>query len=378
MVYLILHSVLRTGFVPNTLSWVIRIWSLIIMLKMLFQYKQLPLFIKSLVILVLMFTCYGIIEIIQDKYYFAHDPPVKVTGYTYLNYIYKSLLPILVFYYFTTKEFITREGIIKWIPFFLLVATFGFFANDYLVKAEYGKDEITNNEGYTVLSIIPLLLLYKAKSKQQLFSYGYCLLIVLIGMKRGAIIISILTVILYFKYLLKNTSNKIAVYFVVLLFVGLTMISINWMMSTSDYFQERIEKTEEGNSSGRDDYYLFFIDYFLSQMDGEDLLFGLGANATLGIWSNYAHNDWLEIAINNGLLGLIVFLVFWLAFFKLCRKRCQARDIKTALYMLFVIYFMKTFFSMSYRDFTVYSSLMMGYCTAKMVAINKSLNNSIS
>jgi O-antigen ligase len=140
--------------------------------------------------------------------------------------------------------------------------------------------------------------------------------------------------------------------------------AVNRMMSRSDYFQERVNDTMEGDTSGRDIYYAFFIDYYLNNTTDEEFLLGMGANATLGIWHNYAHNDWLEIAINQGLFGVFLYLIYWITFLKLCLKKGVEHKIKTALWIVFVIYFLQTFFSMSYSDYTLYSSMVLGYCIA--------------
>ena len=67
------------------------------------------------------------------------------------------------------------------------------------------------------------------------------------------------------------------------------------MMSSNDYFLQRIKATKEGDSSGRDSIYSFFWTYFTERADFVHYLFGRGANGTLEIYYNYAHNDWLRL-----------------------------------------------------------------------------------
>jgi hypothetical protein len=98
---------------------------------------------------------------------------------------------------------------------------------------------------------------------------------------------------------------------------------------------------------------------------GLNSFFGSGANATLSISSLYAHNDWLEIAINQGVFGLIIYFFYWIMFFRECSSKSYTPYARLAMQLLFIIYFMKTFFSMSYNDMTVGATLVLGYCLAQ-------------
>ncbi len=127
----------------------------------------------------------------------------------------------------------------------------------------------------------------------------------------------------------------------------------------------------EGNSSGRDFIYEFFWYYFLDSTTTKQFLFGGGAFETLFLFNIYAHNDWLEIAINQGVLGLSIYVFFWLTFLRLCLKCKSDILVKTALWMLFVFFLLKSMFSMSYDQFTLYSNIVLGYCMAYNTDINK-------
>ncbi len=91
-------------------------------------------------------------------------------------------------------------------------------------------------------------------------------------------------------------------------------------MSSSDYMMERIEDTLAGNSSSRDGLYSFFWKYFTEDSCFIHYLLGRGANGTLDIYYNYAHNDWLEIAVNQGLLGIFVYAFYWFGFLKTWKR----------------------------------------------------------
>ena len=78
------------------------------------------------------------------------------------------------------------------------------------------------------------------------------------------------------------------------------------MMSNSEYFVSRYEQTLEGNTSGRNDIYENLWNTLLLEPNPLYFYLGRGANSTLNIVGNGAHQDWLETFCNNGLLGVII------------------------------------------------------------------------
>ena len=137
---------------------------------------------------------------------------------------------------------------------------------------------------------------------------------------------------------------------------------VSYMLQNSAYFNERLEYTLEGNSSGRDRLYSVFWRHFINESNPFLFLFGNGALATLTISFNAAHNDWLEIAINQGLLGILVYVYYWMMFYKTWKKSKFDSEIYLATGLILLVFFMKTLFSMSYNDMTVYDTLCLGYC----------------
>lgn len=136
------------------------------------------------------------------------------------------------------------------------------------------------------------------------------------------------------------------------------------MLETSDYFNSRIQATLEGNSSHRDEMYSSLLRTFVYDTSLFQMLLGRGAWGTLTVSFNFAHNDWLEILTNQGLLGIIVFIYYWICFLKNCKDVNLPSESRICLYMLLLIYFMKTIFSMSYSDMSIYSTSVLALCLA--------------
>ena len=358
---------ITNGPIISLLRWTLLSWYIVGFIRNLASVHRSPNFIKMLTVLFIMFFVYGLLIIIEKKNFTVWRTNDRIIrSITYILQISFSLLPIFVFYHFGKIGVLTKNYMIRRIPIFLMAITCCYYFAGQARMSFRDAEEITNNSGYLVLSVIPMFMFLKNRSMKQYLCWAFCLGLILFSMKRGAIIISVFLIGIYFYYLFKESkrSTILKVCFALIIALVGAYYAYDKMMSSSDYFQARVDKTMEGNSSGRDVIYAFFLEYYINETTPKEILVGMGANATLDIFGQYAHNDWLEIAINQGLLGIVAYLLFWVSFLLICLKKDIPSEVKIALWMLFTLYFLKSFFSMSYREYTLYSSMVLGFCLA--------------
>lgn len=331
----------------------------------LFNYKM-PKYMKGLTVLVIMFTIYGVILILSGKTIRFMGSGAVVNKVSYLKSILISLLPVFSFYVFTRKGLLTKEVLLKWTPVFFIIASMQFFQyqQEALMKSAEEVEEITNNIGYAFLSLIPLLAFWSHKRFVQYFGLALSMMFIILGMKRGAILIGAVSFVLFLHQSLKSASRKqkIWTFFLSIVLIIGAIFMFSYMLQNSTYFNERLEYTLEGYSSGRDRLYGTFWRHFINESNPFLFLFGNGALGTLTISFNYAHNDWLEIVINQGFLGILVYVYYWIMFYKTWKKSAFDSEIYLATGLVLLIFFMKTLFSMSYNDMDVYVTLSLGYC----------------
>ena len=188
------------------------------------------------------------------------------------------------------------------------------------------------------------------------------------GMKRGAILVTALSIVYFFVESLKKTSyrKKILTVFLFGVFAVFVYFFILEMFSNSDYFVERYNETLEGNTSSRS---FLYADFFKIIINGDIVTFliGNGADGTIRLGPNFAHNDWLEIGINQGLLGIVLFILYWNTAFVFWRRSKVNPTLHVAFGICFIQTFLKTWFSMSINDMQIYTTLVLGFCVAALV-----------
>ena len=138
---------------------------------------------------------------------------------------------------------------------------------------------------------------------------------------------------------------------------------VSWYMENNAYFMSRIDDTISGNSSGRDTIYKGLLDYFTTKTNAFQIIFGLGADGTFKAIGQAAHNDWIEILIDCGVIGFFLYVSYW---WKSVTTLRMSKKVNESLYLclllFFVTQFLKTFFSMSINDIPLSSTMAIGYC----------------
>ena len=328
-----------------------------------------PVYFKGLTALVIMYIIYGVALFMTDgsRTQGAWHPAT----YTYLKTYLISLLPIYSCYMYARKGGLNGKMLMMWCIVFVIVGIAQYYrmqqdALQELAGRGSSMEEVTNNAGYVMLSLIPCMMIFDKRPLWQYLGLGVCTVFVLMAMKRGAIIICAFSLLLFIGYKMRNSKGSRKFSVILITAIGMLFLFryVQNFVETSDYFSARLEQTMEGNSSGRDRIYSSMLNTYFNDDNFFHLLFGRGANGTLKIYSNYAHQDWLEILINQGLFGIMIFACYWIFFWKAARSKSYSSTSRFTLLLIFCMFGLKTLFSMSIGDMTIYVSSILGYALA--------------
>lgn len=326
-----------------------------------------PKLLKWLSILTIVFLLYGAYSIIYSEK-IRSITGNDVSGIDYIKNFGSSLFVVYPFYYFALKGTLTSSNIIKWLPIFLCLAAYSFFMHYYsLLNAAQERGslalEFTNNMGYVVLSLLPLLFIRQKRILLQYLEIGICGILIVAGVKRGAILIGSL-LILYFLYgnlKLASRSTRKKIIIISIISILISGYFIRDFLEGSEYFQNRVNNTIQGDMNGRDSIYSGILDAYLNS-NIFALIFGHGANSSIYFTGMYAHSDWLEILINQGALGIIIYIIYFIVFYHTFKKFKNNPEIGLCLGALFLNIFLRTFFSMSYAAYSLFTCVAYGYC----------------
>lgn len=237
----------------------------------------------------------------------------------------------------------------QWIVIVLILLTIAI--NSFLeIKVNaiqrYKQEESTNNSAYIFLYILPFIPLILRKYKIMAFALlSTCFIFVMMGAKRGAILCMVGMLIYLMWWYLKKRGVSFNTIVVIQFLITALVIGFNYFFTESDYLQNRLKQTLEGGMSHRDVIY--------SQLWGTWVnagfptqIFGQGSAQTVIIAGNYAHNDWLELLTDVGLLGVFIYLMIFVSLLHSRNKLQKHSPEQAAFTAVIVFWFLKTIFSM--------------------------------
>lgn len=334
--------------------------------KVYSSYKQLNITMKVLCWFFALLVCYGVALLILND-------AVGSDRKSFLMMLFESLGPVFVFYVLSIQGKIT-EDILKncfWLLLAVSILSFFVYKQEMLELANstvIGFEENTNRAAYDFVGLISFVFLFNRKPLLQYMLLLFLCYFVVLSIKRGAFVSGAL-VILWFIYVSVESSSKQKRAGIILLVVTALIVGfyfINQFYNNSDYFQYRIELTKEGSSSGRDMIYGALWQHYINNNNIVQLLFGEGAYHTQNIVFYKAHNDWLEILIDCGIVAVLIYLVYWICFMMDCRNSRPNTLVHSMLVACLMITLSRSFYSMSFSDMLMSTNLIMGYCFANI------------
>lgn len=326
-----------------------------------------PLCLKSFLLFGFILLLYGVCLMLKGEVIGTMVSDWTYNGSAFFREILSSVFPVFVLYYFFCKGYVTNKTVQTWSFILLCTASVFYFykrnqmliaLQDYVVE----REGFTNNTAYSIVAFFPLIFYLSSNKFVQLLTFGFCLFLIFLGVKRGAILIASLMLIFYAYITFKNLDRKQKYRYSLILisFAFFAVIVFINNFSTNEYFLSRLESTRDGDVNGRDIIITQLLDAYVS-FNFLELIVGQGAYGTLKIIGQFAHNDWIEILISQGLIGIIFYALFYIRLLFFLRKNRKNSVEWYSLVMSFCILFLRTLFSMSYNEIDIWLSLALAY-----------------
>lgn len=329
---------------------------------------KLPIYFKGVLLFVFILSLYGVfLIIVGDEIYWQATGRI-LRKYLYILWLIPAMLSFVPVYIFTSRGLITeREMKILFLIFFVcgINSYYGGLEQQMAYAAlmmEEEQEEFTVSSVYQLLSLLPLVILFKKNQILQFIFLGIIFIFLVLSAKRGAIMLGgISASLLILSMFVENSlTKKITIFFVTIALLIAIYLFINYQMESSSYFASKVQRTFEGYTSGRDEYAKHILDYYRNKITTFQMLFGIGAQGTLVANESFAHNDWLAILLEQGVFGVCVYLLYWVAFAITWIKSRVNFEAFVVIGLLLLIGFGKSVFSMYYLPIS--SEMMASSC----------------
>lgn len=250
-----------------------------------------------------------------------------------------SLLWILIYSFFYNQIRKYPESFDSIRKFIFIMFLFYVGATIYAklnIQEIYNRTAVVNYV-YYVLVFFPWILLASNKRLRN-FSILIIVVMVLISMKRGAIVVfPIMFFVFYFidgKVNNRRIKNALRV-FVMFLLIIVGLVYIDQLYD--GYISNRFTYESLASGSGRDTIYTMVINNILNR-NIADFLIGLGSGSTTLYIGAAAHNDWLEFIFSFGLIGVFLYMNLFIILIRKTYKSIKNKFIYSSLYAVSIIY----------------------------------------
>lgn len=315
-------------------------------------------FLRVLTIFIIVYVVYFLLTPNQVVYSIIGSPITKLYTIKIVLFALSSFFP---FYYIATKYDYSVDN--KKIVLFYLILFFISIVKYITRRNELDFEGVEGgvNVAYTFVACLPIAAIFMKRNFIFYAIIGILMVLIIVAMKRGAIIVGLMMILVCIyrtlKMKSKANSNKITNVIVVIFFAAiLSLIAYNSVV-TNEALLNRFSEISEGGS-GRDMIYTTLLNKWIKPDEATNFVFGYGMNTTVKFTGFFAHNDWLEVAITCGLLGIFIYIMMIYRLYK-CGKSTQDYVGQTIVMMVVVAWFMSSLFSMFYSSTLTFVYMML-------------------
>lgn len=279
-----------------------------------------------------------------------------------------SVLALFPFYYFTIRGYLTKKVLLVFFLAITLVSIPNFFWYETFETSSMNVEGFTNNKSYIFAVMAPFFLLFKKNRLVPgflliLFSY-----LILISAKRGAILTWLLCIIIYLVYYFRTLDKRyrFTSILITLIIFGLLGYFTYNLISGNVYLLMRFQNTLEGDTSSRSNIYYGLINHWL-ESPPINFYFGSGFISTWQIAGNYAHNDWIELLTNFGVVGFLIYASVFFILFRLYSNKNWDLNEKLMVLIIGINWFVRSMISMGYTSLDNFLlTMLLGYLVGNL------------
>jgi hypothetical protein len=174
------------------------------------------------------------------------------------------------------------------------------------------KDDVVDNTVYLFIGLLPFVFLFRKKLLSLLF-----LMIIWFFMiqsaKRAAILCGIAALaLIVFEYLYTSEGKSKIKRYIVSIFLLFVIGYFGYdLYQQNQFLIGRMESMLGGESSGRDYLIETLLEVWYQSDSLIPYLFGYGYNASSLYTVHVSHNDWVDMLVSFGLMGLLIYLALF-------------------------------------------------------------------
>lgn len=262
----------------------------------------------------------------------------------YINQFTSMTLWIFVYLFFFalfSAKSIKNKTISKFTTFNTILFFLLFFTN-YIIGKGLGFT-YQYIESYFCIAMLPFIFTFCKKWKNLLL-FIVIAATILAAKRTGMLACGIAIVFYYFLKDKKNTKKATNIIKLTLLLLIALILANQFIGEEFSLIIERFQNISEDDGSGRGTVFQEVFNLIINS-SSNDLFFGHGYNTVIETSIGYsAHNDFLEVTYDYGIIGLAIYILFYLSLL-LKRKHIKNINWQSAFTCSIIIFLINSIFS---------------------------------
>ena len=280
--------------------------------------------------------------------------------------ILTALLPFFPFYYLAYKGYLTEKHLLRFFALLIPIAVATFYSSRSSILMEQLSDSenVVTNSAYFFVALIPYVFLLGKRKVLSALSMFLLLFFIIQSAKRGALIVGLAgsLVFAYYQLSIVGPKKKVRSYIAALVVISALFSYLYNFYLSNEFLINRMQNISDGGS-GRDVIYSTLLNSWYESNSLINYLFGFGFVSVIKYSGGLlAHNDWLELLISFGLLGVFVYLLLFYAATRFVLNPKVEKESRLIMLAIILMWFLQTLFSMYYTESgTALTTVVLGY-----------------
>lgn len=259
---------------------------------------------RTLTLIFLWFCC---VDFIRGVSIIAAGPMLLLSIWWFLTYNF-------TYSYLKNNEGNLKPLLMIYISMFLVWIGLNLYARTQIL-IKYNHENAITGYAYYLLIFIPYILLLE-KKKISAFLLLISVIMIITSFKRGTIV-TLPVMLLAYGYIkglqIGDVTNFINKFVIMSIFAVMILIIVN--ENSGGFLFERFSREELISGSGRTEYREIALNV-VADRNLLDLFLGTGHNSSVKLIGTGIHNEWIEFLFSFGIIGLLLYLLVGIIFFK--------------------------------------------------------------
>lgn len=248
-----------------------------------------------------------------------------------------GVLCLLLFFYVGMRSDIKRYPYILYPTFLIITYILYSSIRSFVPSPDSNLGAIA--DVYYIVGLLPLIFIYTPKTYRIIPFLIACVAVLMTGKRAGFLALGVILILYFFPDAEQRKEKSFfALILPYVLLLGIVSVIVaKFVGSLNLNMFTRLDRLSEDGGSGRADRWLHIWREIVANETPISFFVGHGYNSVSSLVGGHAHNDFIEIFYNYGIISVILYISFYISLIKECVKMYMAKFTYAKEFMVAIV-----------------------------------------